>query len=90
MLNSYRPTTYTGHVILEMVTTERTYVGDLTDIVEVHVRVRMYRFFLQVYIWMWNEIDGCQLVLKQQVMSPLHTPGLHCSTGEQSWLLGAN
>ena len=32
----FRPTTYTGHVILEISTTETTYVGDLTDIVEVH------------------------------------------------------
>ena len=29
------PTTYTGHVILEISTTETTYVEDLTDIVEV-------------------------------------------------------
>ena len=33
-LNS-RPTTYTGHVIKEIITTEKTYVGDLADIVEV-------------------------------------------------------
>lgn len=40
-LNYCRPTTYAGHVILEIVTTERTYVGDLTDIVEVHVHAHV-------------------------------------------------
>ena len=30
-----RPTTYTAHVIMEIFTTEKTYVGDLTDIIQV-------------------------------------------------------
>lgn len=35
MLLICRPTSYTSHVIMEILTTERTYVGDLSDIVEV-------------------------------------------------------
>ena len=44
MLLICRPTSYTSHVIMEILTTERTYVVDLSDIVEVCIFILVYLY----------------------------------------------